>query len=680
MGTRFDDLTEVAPSASRPSPRSRWMGAAALAAVYFVTAKLGLELAIDPGNATALWAPTGISLAALLLFGMRLWPGVTLGAFLANATTDVSLATTAAIAVGNTLEAVIGAYLLNRVGFRTTLERVHDVIAFVTIAGIVSTMVSATVGVTSLWLSGAIRFVDYDNQWTVWWIGDVMGNLFVATFLLVWWSKPLERNERRAVEALGLLVSLVVLGRVAFFGGHTPSSYFVFPLLIWATLRFRQHGAATSISVFAAIGVWATLSGERPFGGQDLIERIAILQGVMGAASVGTFVLAATIAERERADERREASISLLEATLDSTADGILVVDRSGKVVAFNQMFAETWGLPDDMLASGDDNRFLEYVVDQLLDPHEFLDKVRELYLSPEARSTDVLKFKDGRIVERYSQPQKIGRETVGRVWSFRDVTEQRHAEQLKATFMDMAAHELRSPVAVIVGMASTMLDTWDESGTGERRELLKAIGRQGMRLSRLLDTLLLRSQIESGKLRVRPEPLEVAHIVHGMVSELGYEDVRVTCPQGLTAVVDRQHFEHILVNYLVNAQKYGRGPVSIEVTEADGFVQLCVMDRGKGVSEKFVPLLFERFERAPESITGPGSGLGLAIVRALAEAEGGSVWYEPNSPSGARFYARLPSAHVVRQEASAAVDDRDTGSSHRDSGAPTSLRRDTPS
>lgn len=662
MGARLDDLTEVAPSASRPSPRSRWMGAAALAAGYFVTAKLGLELAIDPGNATALWAPTGISLAALLLFGIRLWPGVTLGAFLANATTDVSLAATAAIAVGNTLEVVIGAYLLNRVGFRTALERVRDVVAFVAFAGIVSTMVGATVGASSLWLSGAIRFVDYDNQWTVWWIGDAMGNLFVATFLLVWWSKPLERIEgRRAMEALGLLVSLVVLGRLAFFDGHTPSSYFVFPLLIWATLRFRQHGAVTSISVFAAIGVWATLSGERPFGGQDLIESIAILQGVMGAASVGMLVLAATIAERERADERRETSISLLEATLDSTADGILAVDRSGRIVAVNQMFAEVWGLPDDLLASGDHNRLLEYVVDQLLDPDEFLDKVRELYSSPEARSTDVLKFKDGRIVERYSLPQKIGRETVGRVWSFRDVTEQRRAEQLKATFMDMVAHELRSPVAVIVGAASTMLDNWDESGTGERRELLKAIGRQGMRLSRLLDALLLRSQIESGKLRARPEPLEVARIVHEVVSELGYEDVRVTCPPGLAAVVDRQHFEHILVNYLVNAQKYGRRPVSIEVTEAGGFVQLCVMDRGKGVSEKFVPLLFERFERAPESITAPGSGLGLAIVRALAEAQGGSVWYEPNSPSGARFYARLPSAHVVRQEASAAADDRET-------------------
>src|SRR5690606_55343 len=170
---------------------------------------------------------------------------------------------------------------------------------------------------------------------------------------------------------------------------------------------------------------------------------------------VGTIGVAVDISERVRAEEERERSLSLLRATLESTADGILVVDSSLRVVSYNRKFAEMWRLEGDDLDTGLDQRLLEAVRDQLANPEGFIQRVQELYADPTAHSKDLLEFKDGRMYERYSQPQRIGDQIVGRVWSFRDVTEQRTAEralvererQLAATVEALKLSQERSQV-----------------------------------------------------------------------------------------------------------------------------------------------------------------------------------------------------------------------------------------
>jgi PAS domain S-box-containing protein len=139
--------------------------------------------------------------------------------------------------------------------------------------------------------------------------------------------------------------------------------------------------------------------------------------------------MAHDITERKRAEEEKKQIISLQRATIESTADGILVVDQSGKITDFNQRFARIWDIPDSVLAARDDMRALSFVLEQLLDPKEFLAKVNELYDTPEQESFDLLHFKDGRCFERYSRPQLISGKAVGRVWSFRDISERKRVE-----------------------------------------------------------------------------------------------------------------------------------------------------------------------------------------------------------------------------------------------------------
>ncbi|MGC2327185.1 MAG: MASE1 domain-containing protein, partial [Candidatus Sulfotelmatobacter sp.] len=183
-----------------------------LGIVYFFAGKLGLRLAFANPSATAVWAATGIAFAAFLTIGYWVWPGILLAAFLTNITTAGSVATSIGIAVGNTLEGIIGAYLVNRfAGGRRFLDRTQDLFKFVFLAAMVSTMVSATCGVTSLALGGFATRGSYGNVWLTWWLGDATGDLVVAPVLILWAaSTTVDWNKRRLAEMAILLFSLLL--------------------------------------------------------------------------------------------------------------------------------------------------------------------------------------------------------------------------------------------------------------------------------------------------------------------------------------------------------------------------------------------------------------------------------------------------------------------------------------
>jgi PAS domain S-box-containing protein len=283
----------------------------ALTAVYVGCGKLGLMLAFVNASASAVWPPTGVALAALLVRGYRLWPGVFLGAFLVNITTQGSLATNLGIAGGNTCEALIGAWLVRR--FAAGLKaftRTRTFFRFVVLAGLISTIISPVVGVTSLCLGGFAPWNRYGAIWLTWWLGDMISNLVVAPLLLIWFVHGFPQVKlRQSLEAASLLIVLVLLGRVIFLAdygpgiGHFPLTYLALLPLLWAAFRFGERGAVTAAFVTAGIAVWGTLRGWGPFAIRDPNASLLFLQAFVGTAAVMAIALALAISERKLAEQ-----------------------------------------------------------------------------------------------------------------------------------------------------------------------------------------------------------------------------------------------------------------------------------------------------------------------------------------------------------------------------------------
>jgi serine phosphatase RsbU (regulator of sigma subunit)/integral membrane sensor domain MASE1/anti-sigma regulatory factor (Ser/Thr protein kinase) len=290
---------------------------AVVAGAYYGSAKLGLSLAFMTGSVTAVWPPTGIALAALVLWGYRIWPGVALGAFLANAWTEVPLYAVLGITTGNTLEALAGAYLLRRFAdFRPSLERVRDVIALVVLAGAVSTTISATFGVTSLLMADEISGGEFGSVWRTWWLGDLGGDLIVAPALLVAaTSWPFNRAPGRLLEAIGLLAVVVGVSLLVF-STSTTLIYLIFPPLIWAALRFWQPGAAATSLIVAGVAIPFAEADAGPFAGHPPDERLLLAQTFVGVAGVTALVLAAVTTERRRVEDTVEYIADTLQESL----------------------------------------------------------------------------------------------------------------------------------------------------------------------------------------------------------------------------------------------------------------------------------------------------------------------------------------------------------------------------
>ena len=266
-----------------------------MAGPYIGTAKLGIELPVARGVVTPVWAPTGIALAAIVLFGPGLWPAVAIGALVANDTSGTSLAVAAVISVGNTLEAVVGAALLRRVAFNPRLERVRDVLGLVVLAAAGSTAIAATNGVTTLWVSGNLSD-SYGAGWFLWWSGDAMGDLIVAPLLLLWLSMPFWKpRPAELLEASALLALIAVESWFVFLHGYWRYPRLLFPLLIWAVLRFSQRGAVTSSFVVAAFAIKGAVDGTTPLGGGSATEVVQIAEGLLAAVILSLLILGAAL-------------------------------------------------------------------------------------------------------------------------------------------------------------------------------------------------------------------------------------------------------------------------------------------------------------------------------------------------------------------------------------------------
>jgi len=327
--------------------------------VYAVAGKLGLRLATLHPSVSPVWAPTGIAIAGMLLLGNGAWRAIFLGAIAANITTPLSVLTAVPIAAGNALEAAAAAWALTRLSRGVTSFRTHrGILDFALLSAFGSTVISASIGVTTLMLAGVARWSDYRSLWVTWWLGDATGALIVTPLIVLWATEPRPTwRWLRAAEGLGI-AALLTFTVMIVFGGRFPSDvktypleFLCAPLLIWTAFRFGPTQVATAVAAISFTAVWGTMRGYGPFIRATPNESLLLLQIYMSVNAVMGLSLAAVV-EGYRSAERQ---LKVLSATdpltelanyrrlLDALHSAILNSSRTGK--AFAVLFVDLNGL-----------------------------------------------------------------------------------------------------------------------------------------------------------------------------------------------------------------------------------------------------------------------------------------------------------------------------------------------
>ncbi|HXJ34666.1 MAG TPA: MASE1 domain-containing protein [Candidatus Eisenbacteria bacterium] len=660
----------------------------ATALVYFAAAKLGLTMAFSAEQVTLVWPPSGIALASVVLLGRR-WvvPGIALGAFLANATANEPLGTAAGIAVGNTLEALIGAWLLERAHTRPALDRLRDVLALVALAAACSTMASATIGVVSLCLGGVQPWSASATLWWTWWIGDALGDLVTAPLLLVWaTAQPALLPSERRGEAATLLLATFAVGAVVFAGRHVgplagyPFHYAVFPLVVWAALRFGQRGTATVTFVTAALAISNTVRGSGPFTGEPVEESLFLLQLFMAIVSVTGLLLGAAITERDvarrqvnREYDRLQASEQRLRFALAAGRMGVWDWNITSGEVKWSDNLEAIHGLTPGSfpgtfegfrrLVHPDDHAKVDAAIARAVEEGtDYEIDYRNL------RSDGTVGWINGIghvLSDAHDRPERmIGvamdaterhRMTAELAAHARDLAD---AARRKDEFLAMLSHELRNPLAPL----HTALELL-RRGVGARA--LDIAERQLKQLVRLVDDLLDVSRITQGKIVLRKEPTALDDVVaravdsvRPLLDERGHAfDLRLPAER-IWVDGDPARLTQVFANLLGNAVKYtpANGSISLVVDTTGDGVGIRVRDTGVGIPADLLPRVFDLFVQGERSLdrSHGGLGLGLTIVRRLVELHGGRV--EARSPGGTGCeivvdLPRLPSALVPKAE-----------------------------
>ncbi|MBI4610386.1 MAG: MASE1 domain-containing protein [Candidatus Rokubacteria bacterium] len=567
-----------------------------VAAVYYGAARLGLLLAFEKTNASPVWPPSGIAFAAVLLLGYRVWPGILLGAFLANAVVFLAnqpagpltiLVVSAVIGIGNTLEALAGGFLLRRaVDAPDLFERAQHVFKFTAVA-LVMGLVSASIGPTSLAFSGMAAWAIYPTVWFTWWLGDTVSVLVITPLLLAWIRHPRIRwDARRSGEALLLFLSLFVVGRMAFGAWlpatdtHYPLAFMTLPFLVWAAFRFGQREVTTALAIVSWIAVWDTVRGFGPFAQTTVNESLLLLQFFVGVATVTILAMAALATERRAAEavlrkahdelearvNERTAEVVLVNeflqleiaerkrteerfrALLQSAPEAQVIVNPQGEIVLVNRQAEELFGYAREEL--------LGMPVETLV-PARFRDRHaghRAVYMTgprtrPMGAGLDLYALrKDGREVpvEISLSPLTTAEGPVV-IASVRDVTDRKQAEETLRTaherlgkahreleaFTHTVAHDLKGPLRGMEGFARALVEDYAARLDATGRYYLTMMQTSARRMGELVDDLLRYSRLE--RREMKRERVALRPLLEGVCEKLQAE-IRA---RGLTVRMD---------------------------------------------------------------------------------------------------------------------------------------------
>jgi PAS domain S-box-containing protein len=667
--------------------------------LYFITGKIGLSVVPVSGFAALAWPPAGLSLAALLLFGNRLWPGVALGALAVNLMQGAQVLTALGISIGNTAEALVGAFVLRRFcGFHASLDRIKDALAIVVVGIFLSSPISATMGTLCLWLSGAVDKATSAATWTAWWAGDGLSAVLIAPFLLVWGTQrsSVRMKFGRLGEAVLLFLLLCIACGIIFSGilialpGNYPLAYLTFPFLIWAAIRFGQRGAVSASMIIYIFGIWGTYRSLPLYPREISVAELYFLQTYQAVSASTAMILASVIVAQKRGEEALLRAHGELERKVaerteelhknsivfktitESTSDFIVIKNLQGRYLMINSAVARFLGRSMDSIIGRDDS--------ELLAP-EVVPKIRERDLaimeSGHSESfeeeieagggkriflTNKCPYRDNQgkiigvigiaqdITERFSREaertEMLKREQAARIRA-------EEATRMRDELMAMVSHDLKNPLAGIITGTELIqkLSKVDEPG----KLALAVIRRSTERMNRLIRDLLDNYRFEESGFNIQNGlgAHEVAPLLQESVEAQkilasdGNIRLEIDASRALPAIrVNPDRILQVLQNLIGNAIKFSPpgGVVRLKAERVDSEVLFSVKDNGPGIEESFLPHVFERFSRAKGN-TQIGTGLGLSIAKGIVEAHGGTIWAESKQGEGSSFFFTLPVA-----------------------------------
>ncbi len=652
----------------------------ALAAVYYFVARLGLGYASVGESISLVWPPTGVAFAALTVLGLRCWPGVAAGAFLANAVTPVPLAAAAGIATGNTLEALLGAWLLRRAaGDRPDLEAMPVVRTLVLAAAPLGALVSALTGVTSLAAAGVLPEESGVSAVAVWWTGDVLGALVVAPVLLVWLAHPRPLQEARGALEITLLclgtaaaaeVSLGRLSDLPLFR-DVDYLYLLFPFVIWAALRFGSRGASLMTLTISVVAVWHTVEGGGPFAGDSMGETLFAVACYLAAVAVSGLTLAAAVSnERSTATGALRHREAQLRAALDAARMGTWSWSAVENRIAWDEALRSMYGLREgEEVATFEDflNRvhprdreFVEGTVRRAVEEGGLLDFEFRI-LVPDGRVRWIAD--QGRVLRAESGA------VVGLTGVCADVTERRAAEEQlrQAHRMESVgrlaggvAHEANNQMSVVFAASDFILKRADVPPAV--RTDVESIRRAAERTAAVTAQLLAFSRRQL----LNPQILDLNEVLRRfrlVLERVMGEDCSVTlrlAPDLGSVKADPGQVEQILVNLALNARDAmpRGGRLALETFPATldeqtplpahgvrvrpgRYAALAVSDTGHGMDRDILAKAFEPFFTTKP--VGRGTGLGLSTVYGIVKQSEGYIWAYSEPGIGTTFKVYLP-------------------------------------